>query len=101
LSTTTLMLNDTLDAVVDACRGASALVLVGPGGGCLPDPLFARGVTGLGGTAIVDRDGFVTALARGEPWGTHARKYLIARDGYPGVAALVERAIASVITDQS
>ena len=93
LSTTTLMLNDTLDAVVAACRGARALVLVGPGGGCLPDPLFARGVTGLGGTAIVDRDGFVGALTRGEPWGAHARKYLIARDGYPGVAALVERAL--------
>jgi len=92
LSTTTLMLNDTLDEVVAACRNARALVLVGPGGGCVPDPLFARGVTGLGGTAIVDRDGFVAALSRGDAWGGHARKYLIPRETYPGVEALVAAA---------
>jgi len=94
LSTTTLMLNDTLDEVIAACAHARALVLVGPGGGCLPDPLFARGVSALGGTAIVDRDGFVGALTRGEAWGAHARKYVIARDAYPGVDALLERARA-------
>jgi len=93
LSTTTLMLNDTLDEVIAACAHARSLVMVGPGGGCVPDPLFARGVTALGGTAIVDRDGFVGALARGDPWGAHARKYVIGRDAYPGVDALVERAL--------
>ena len=95
LSTTTLMLNDTVDEVIAACAKARALVLIGPGGGCLPDALFARGVSALGGTAIVDRDGFVDALSRGDAWGEHARKYLIARDDYPGVDALVERARAS------
>ncbi len=95
LSTTTLMLNDTVDEVIDACANARALVLVGPGGGCLPDALFARGVSALGGTAIVDRDGFTDALARGQPWGGHARKYVIARDDYPGVDALVARALAA------
>lgn len=93
LSTTTLMLNDTLDEVIAACAHARALVLIGPGGGCLPDALFARGVTALGGTAIVDRDGFVAALGRGEAWGANARKYVIARDAYPGVDALVERVL--------
>ena len=95
LSTTTLMLNDTVDEVIAACAGARALVLVGPGGGCLPDALFARGVSALSATAIVDRDGFVDALARGEAWGRHARKYVIARSDYPGVDALVERARAA------
>jgi uncharacterized protein (DUF4213/DUF364 family) len=94
LSTTTLMLNDTVDEVIAACANARALVLVGPGGGCLPDALFARGVSALGGTAIVDRDGFVDALARGQAWGRHARKYVIARAGYPGADALVARARA-------
>lgn len=95
LSTTTLMLNDTLEDVIAACARARRLVLVGPGGGCLPDPLFARGVSVLGATAIVDRDGFVAALSRGEAWGAHARKYVIARDAYPGIDALLERARAA------
>ena len=30
-----------------------------------------------GGTAIEDRAGFLRALARGERWGAHARKYMI------------------------
>lgn len=88
LSTTTILLNDTLEEVLAACAGARCLALVGPGGGCLPDPLFARGVTLLGGTAIVDRDGFAAAMAAGEPWGGFARKYCIAADRYPGFEAL-------------
>ena len=92
LSTTTLLLNDTLDAVVAACSRARTLALVGPGGGCVPDPLFARGVTQLGGTGIVDRAGFLAALAAGQPWGGFTRKYVIERDRYPGLQALLQRA---------
>jgi uncharacterized protein (DUF4213/DUF364 family) len=85
LSTTTLMLNDTLDAVLDACGGARRVVLVGPSGGCLPDAAFARGVHALGGTAIEDRAGFLRALARGERWGVHARKYMIDAADWAGL----------------
>ncbi|GAA4400746.1 Rossmann-like domain-containing protein [Quisquiliibacterium transsilvanicum] len=92
LSTTTLALNDTLDEVLEACRGADSIALVGPGGGFLPDPLFARGVTLLGGSAVVDRDAFVGAAARGEPWGGSVRKYCIRRESYPGVEALLAAA---------
>ena len=45
LSTSTVLLNDTLDAVLERCRHAERVALVGPGAGCLPDPLFARGRT--------------------------------------------------------
>jgi uncharacterized protein len=89
LATTTLMLNDTLEAVLGACVSVQRLVLVGPGGGCVPDPLFARGVSALGGTAVVDRDRFVAALTRGDPWGAFARKYCIEARDYPGLATLV------------
>jgi uncharacterized protein (DUF4213/DUF364 family) len=92
LSTTTLLLNGTLEAVLAECAGARAIALVGPGGGFVPDPLFARGVTTVGGTAIRDRDAFVAALAHGRPWGELARKYVIARDSYPGADALIARA---------
>src|SRR5690606_26262821 len=91
LCTTTVLLNDTLDPVLAAVRGARWLAFVGPGGGCVPDDLFSRGVTLLGGTAIVDREGFADAVARGEAWGRFARKYVIARDAYPGFDALARR----------
>lgn len=91
LSTTTILLNDTLEQVLAACGAARYLALVGPGGGCLPDPLFGRGVTVLGGAAIVDRDGFADAVARGEPWTAFARKYCIVRERYPGFEALARR----------
>jgi uncharacterized protein (DUF4213/DUF364 family) len=92
LSTSTLLLNDTLDAMVARCAGARAFALVGPGAGCLPDPLFARGVTLVGGHEVVDRPGFLAAIAAGAPWGATSRKTAISREGYPGLDALLARA---------
>ena len=91
LSTTTLLLNDTFDAVLDAARGARRFALIGPGGGCLPDALFARGVTLLGGTAITDSQAFVSAMVAGRPWGAFARKVAITPRDYPGLDALLAR----------
>ncbi|MBS0613659.1 MAG: hypothetical protein JSS24_10860 [Proteobacteria bacterium] len=93
LSTTTVLLNDTLEAVLDAARGARWIAFVGPGGSCVPDDLFARGVTLLGGRTIIDRDGFANAVARGERWGRFARKYVIARDRYPGFDRLCAKIV--------
>jgi uncharacterized protein len=91
LSTSTVLLNDTLDHVLASCKSARYFALVGPSAGCLPDPLFARGVTLLGGNWIVDRDAFVDALTGGESWGKHARKYALQREAYPGADALLQR----------
>ena len=88
LSTSTVLLNDTLDDVLSHCAGARAFAMIGPGASCLPDPLFARGVTLLGGVWIEDGAAFKAALADGTPWGRHARKFALARDDYPGAAAL-------------
>lgn len=66
LSTSTVLLNDTLDVMLGHCRNARRLALIGPSAGCLPDALFARGVTFLGGNWVSDRDAFVDALVRGE-----------------------------------
>jgi uncharacterized protein len=89
LSTSTVLLNDTLDAVLSHCRAARVLAMIGPGASCLPDPLFRRGVTLMGGTWITDPQRFQRALAAGAPWSSHARKVAIAHDGYPGIAALL------------
>jgi uncharacterized protein len=92
LSTSTVLLNDTLDDILAHCRGAQRVSLIGPGAGCLPDPLFARGVTLLGGSWIVDAPAFKAALAEGSSWSGHSRKSAIARDDYPGFEQLLERA---------
>jgi uncharacterized protein (DUF4213/DUF364 family) len=89
VSTTTILLNDTLDSILSACRSANLVAMIGPGGGCLPDPLFARGVTLLGGSMVIDRDGLVGAIERGESWGRFTRKYCIERSRYPGFGALI------------
>jgi uncharacterized protein (DUF4213/DUF364 family) len=91
LSTSTVLLNDTLDAVLAHCRRARAFAMIGPGASCLPDPLFARGVTLMGGAWIEDAEGFKRALAAGAPWGRHARKFALERAIYPGLDALIKR----------
>lgn len=91
LSTSTVLLNDTLDAVLAHGRNARWFAMVGPGAGLLPDPLFARGVTVVGGSRVVDRDGFVEAIAGGRKWGGFAKKYVIDRASYPGAEALLAR----------
>ena len=91
LCTSTVLLNDTLDTILERCRGAERLVLLGPGASCLPDPLFSRGFHGLAGSWVVDPAGVVDALARGESWSRHARKFVLAREDYPGLESLLER----------
>ncbi len=96
ISTSTILLNDTLDNVLGACSGATYFSVIGPGAGCLPDPLFARGVSTIGGTRIVDRERFLAALAAGEAWRGAAQKYCIRRENYPGVAQLIDRAVGGL-----
>jgi len=94
VSTSTLLLNDTLDRMLDHCRSAHWFAMVGPSAGCLPDALFARGVTLLGGSWVKDRVGFIDALKRGEPRSEFADKFVLTADSYPGFDALLARACA-------
>jgi uncharacterized protein (DUF4213/DUF364 family) len=91
VSTSTLLLNDTLDRMLAACRKARWFAMVGPSAGCLPDRLFARGVTLLGGNWIIDNTGYVDALKRGESTSPFARKSAVTPATYPGTPALLER----------
>jgi uncharacterized protein (DUF4213/DUF364 family) len=90
--TSTVLLNDSVDRVLAAASGARELVVIGPGAGFVPDPLFARGVTGTGAAWVTDPGGFAAKMQAGEPWGETTRKSSIRRDGWPGVDALLERA---------
>lgn len=90
LCTASVLINDTLDEILGACVG-SAVELIGPTGSGLPDALFARGVSGVGGIAFDDPDRLREVLARGEPWGMAGRKYQIRAEDYPGVNVLTSR----------
>lgn len=86
LCTSTVLLNGTLDGLLERACDASRFDLIGPGAGCLPEPLFARGVTAMGGTWIEDAAAFKAALVAGAKWGSFARKFVIERDRYPGIS---------------
>jgi len=77
LSTSTILLNHTVDNMLAHCRRASHVALIGPSAGCLPQPLFDRGVSVIGGSWVTDRAGFIDVLRRGDAWGTFAYKFAV------------------------
>lgn len=89
VGTSTMLLNDTLDAMLAAAPRARRFAVIGPSAGLWPDALFERGVTLLGGTQVVDPAAFRDAMAAGESWSSATQKFAIARDGWPGWRALV------------
>jgi uncharacterized protein (DUF4213/DUF364 family) len=96
VSTSTVLLNDSLDRILEQARNTEQFVIIGPSAGCVPDPLFARGVTAVGGSVVIDAETFMRRAAASESWGDAARKYHITRGpGYPGLERLLSRAAAS------
>ncbi|UCE32466.1 MAG: hypothetical protein JSW68_06070 [Burkholderiales bacterium] len=91
LCTSSVLLNDTLEAILEACAPDASIAIVGPSAGCLPDPLFARGVSFVAGTAIERPDVFTQRVSLGAPWGDAARKYAIGSRQWPGAERLLER----------
>lgn len=91
VSTGTLVLNDTLDDMLARCTRARSIALIGPTMGCLPDALFARGVTLIGGTWVLDGPAYLDALRQGVQRSGLARKVAITREGWPGFESLLAR----------
>lgn len=90
LATGTLLLNDTLDTMLAACRSAHHIALIGPSAMCLPDGLFARRITLVGGAWVTDTRGFADALRRGESRSRFAAKFALTPDCYPGFETLLK-----------
>jgi uncharacterized protein (DUF4213/DUF364 family) len=91
VATGTLVLNDTLDAMLARCSQARWIALIGPSMGCLPDALFARGVTLIGGSWVLDGPTYVDALRQGVQRKGLAQKVAIMRDAWPGFETLLAR----------
>lgn len=91
--TSTVLLNDTLEEIVELARGCKELVIIGPSAGFVPDPLFRRGVTAIGGAWVVDPPALLDRLARGERFGAASRKFSLRNDAaWPGLDELTRRA---------
>jgi uncharacterized protein (DUF4213/DUF364 family) len=88
VGTSTMLLNDTLDAMLAAAPNAKRFAVIGPSAGLWPDALFERGVTLLGGTRVVDAKRFREAMAAGESWSDATRKFAIARATWAGWRAM-------------
>lgn len=89
LCTASTLINDTLQPLLNVVAGKVPVELVGPSGSGLPDPLFSRGVTSVGGILFDDRDRLVELLEHGESWGAAGRKYQLAPYTYPGINSLL------------
>ena len=91
LATGTLVLNDSLERMLALCRRARWIAMIGPSMGCLPDALFARGVSLIGGTWVNDAPAYLHALRCGALRSTAARKMAMTAQTYPGFDALLAR----------
>jgi uncharacterized protein (DUF4213/DUF364 family) len=89
LCTASTLLNDTLDTILAHCHAADHIAVIGPTAGCLPDPLFARGVDLVGGAVVKDPATLLHRVQHNHPWGDAVEKYSIQKTTYPGVATLL------------
>ena len=93
ICTGTVLVNQTIDDMLPYFSNASQIFIVGPTVGCLPDPLFDRGITQLGGCTVLDSAQFLRLWATQEKWRDSTRRYVLSRNStYPGCLQLLENA---------
>jgi len=93
LITGTTVLNNTINDILKECKKAKKIAMVGPSASILPDPLFERGITALGGSRVFDFNRFHYLCERNDSWDPAVQKYCIIRNQYPGWKFLLERAL--------
>lgn len=90
ISTASTLLNNSIDNMLGYVKAASEVVIIGPTAGFFPDPLFARGVTAIGGSEVIDADTAVARLRSDQRIGDAGRKFIIRRDNYPGINNILQ-----------
>jgi len=96
ICTGTVLVNQTIDDLLPYFSNAKQIFIVGPTVGCLPDPLFDRGITQLGGCSLLDTAQFLRLWAAQEKWRDSTQRYVLNRDStYPGALQLLENATRS------
>lgn len=89
VSTSTLLLNDSFEAVSGLWKNAQEVAIVGPSACGPPDPLFAAGVSAVGTTWVSNAEALLAHIVAGEKWGDSARKVTFTPERYPGLDALL------------
>ena len=87
--TGTTLINHTIDHILNHTKNATSFHLIGPTTGCLPDPLFARGITTIGGRRILDSNEFIHSWKQQTDWSTCTSRYQIRRETYPSLSSLI------------
>ncbi|MCP4982713.1 MAG: hypothetical protein GY935_19725 [Gammaproteobacteria bacterium] len=91
ICTGTVLINQTIEDLLPHCVNARQIFIVGPTVGCLPDPLFDRGITRLGGCAVLNTTEFLRLWAAQEKWRNSTRRYVLSPDSaYPGCTQLLK-----------
>lgn len=73
--TGTTLLNDSLDNILSYCANAAQVNLLGPSASCLGQPLFARGVTRVGGFHATNSEQFLSLWRAGAGWRDAGMRY--------------------------
>ena len=85
LCTSTTVLNGSLDHILDQCRQAEHITVLGPSTGFYPDPLFARGVDVVGSRFVIDAPLLLSRIELGQKWGAATQKLCFQRSNYLGI----------------
>ena len=89
LITASTLLNNSIDEALAYSRAAQHRVIIGPTAGFFPDPLFARGVSAIGGAELCDARQAQARLRANRGLGESARKFLLCAPDYPGIGCLL------------
>ncbi len=91
LCTASTLINNTVDEILANVEQAERVAVVGPSAGCMPDPLFERGISVVGGTTVNDYAALRTHCENGSDWEKSVSKCCLDPASYPGTIELVER----------
>jgi len=89
--TASTLLNNSIDGVLEYSRTAQRRVMIGPTAGFFPDPLFARGISAIGGSEISSPEMARQRLSANLSLGASARKFLLSAPDYPGLNRILQR----------
>jgi len=89
ICTAATLINDSVDEMLGYCRHADVVAMIGPSASFIPEPLFARGVALVGGTAIDDAGAAMLAQRGGRGLRGCSRRYVIERGTWPGMTQLL------------
>ena len=85
LCTSTTLLNNSLDEILNHCSPDAFVSIIGPTAGYFPDPLFSRGVDVLGGRVVKNGALFLQLLEEKKRWGEATQTTCFQRQTYASI----------------